>query len=267
MDLVDGHGNVCIAYAAELRVLGLRFGFGGIELYSPSGARAIHRASDVIWSMTSDACEIRGSFADGAFALRHRPTESGWDPGGAPACRGVSWRVLAARASAEAEVRRNGAPRHFSGTGYSDWVALERAPRWLGLSQVEWGRFHLPDGTFVYNRIRTERGATWQRALSIQAGKRVETASVALESDASSFVCRSERIEIALSSSRTLHDGPVLDSERLPSAFERRIGELVTGPARERRLVGRARRTTSPAEDSLGWGIVEAVRFGASAAR
>jgi hypothetical protein len=138
--------------------------------------------------------------------------------------------------------------------------------RLLGVAGVEWGRFHLPDSTFVYNRILNEQGQSWQRALSIASGNRTETPSVALEEDATSLVCRSERTEVVLSSTRVLHDGPVLDAERLPGAFERHVSGLVTGPATERRVVGRARRSTSVGGSELGWGIAETVRFGAAAA-
>jgi hypothetical protein len=266
MDLVDADGSVCIAYAADLRALGLSQHFGGIELYAPNGVREIHRATRVRWSKTNDSVEIRGDFADGWFLVRHRLTERGWDPAGSPACRGLSWCVLGARATAVVELARNGSAKRLSGTGYSDWVDVTRPTRLLGLAQVEWGRFHLPDGTFVYSRIRNERDETWQRALSIRAGSRIETTLVGLENRERSLVCKSDRTELVFSPTRVLHDGPVFDAERLPGAFERRVSELITGPAAERRVVGRVRRSGSPGSSALGWGIAESVRFGAEAA-
>jgi hypothetical protein len=271
MDLVDADGNVCIAYAASLRTLGLVRHFGGIELYAPNGDREVHRATSVRWSKNEGVIEIRGAFAtprspqrgtDGWFLIRHHLTEGGWDPTGDPACRGLAWRVLGARAAAVVELTRNGSAKHFSGLGYSDWVDMTRPTRRRGRAKVEWGRFHLPDGTFVYSRIANERGDSWQRALSIRSGHRVETTSVALEGDTASLVCRSERTELVLGPTRVLHDGPVLDAERLPGAFERRMSELMTGPAAERRVVGRARRSVSTSASALGWGIAESVRFG-----
>lgn len=262
MDLVDASGGVCIAYAAELRTLGLRRRFGGIEVYGPSGAREVHRAANVSFTCTGDDCEIRGDFADGGFSIRHLVTEAGWKPAGAPPCEGLSWHVLGARAHAVVELTRGGTARTFAGTGYSDWVHLTKPTRLLDLSQLAWGRFHLPDGTFVFSAIRTADGATWQRALSITGKSRLETTEVALEEAPNSLVYRSGSSELVLSSPRVLHDGPVLDAERLPGTLERRLSELVTGPAEERRIVGRTRASSSKSESSLGWGIAESVHFG-----
>lgn len=264
MDLVDGNGNVCIAYAAKLHALGFTRNLGGIELYRPNGERQVHRATTARWSRDRDSIEIRGAFAQGGFLVRHRLTEGGWEPAGDPISRWLSWRVLGARATAVVELTRNGRTERFSGTGYSDWVEITRPMRLLGVARVEWGRFHLPDGTFVYSRILNERGVSWQRALSIGSGNRSETTSVALEGNATLLVCRSERTELELSLTRVLHDGPVLDAERLPGAFERHVSELITGPATERRVVGRARRSASVGGPDLGWGIAESVRFGAA---
>ena len=266
MDLVDADGNVCIAYAASLDTLGFVRHFGGIELYAPNGAREIHRATAIRWSAEQGVIEIRGAFTDGSLLVRHHVTEAGWDPTGDPVCRGLSWRVLGARAAAVVELTRNGSAKHFSGIGYSDWVDMRRPTRWLDLAKVEWGRFHVPDGTFVYSRIANEHGESWQRALSIRSGNRIETTSVTLEGDAASLVCRSERTELVLSPTRVLHDGPVLDAQRLPGAFERRMSELMTGPAAERRVVGRARRSATTGGSALGWGIAESVSFGTQAA-
>lgn len=264
MDLVDASGGVCIAYAAELRTLGLRRRFGGIELYGPSGVREVHRAIDVSSTSEGDGCEIRGDFADGQFSMRHLAVEPGWKPAGAPACKGLSWHVLGARARAVVELARGGATRRFAGTGYSDWVELTKPTRFLGLSRLEWGRFHLPDRTFVFSCVRKADGETWQRTLSITGENRLESAQVTLEDTSGSLVCRGSGAELVLSSPRVLHDGPVFDAERLPGTLERRLSELITGPAEERRIVGRTRDSPSKSESSLGWGIAESVRFDSS---
>jgi hypothetical protein len=261
MDLVDPSGRVCIAYAAELRTLGLRRRFGGIELYSPGGEREVHRAIEVRWTSSGDELEIQGRFTDGWFSIRHRATPCGWNPEG-EACNGLSWRVLGARANAVAKLERCGAARELVGLGYADWVELTKPARFLGLSRVEWGRFHLPDTTFVFSRIHTARGNSWQRALAIQANECNETTEVTIEDNAGLLVCESGENEFVLEAVSVLHDGPVIDTERMPGVLERHLSEFIVGPATERRVVGRTRRSASRSDSPLGWGIAESVRFG-----
>jgi hypothetical protein len=88
MDLVDADGNVCITYAAELHALGFSRNLGGVELYRPNGDRQVHRATSARWSRDRDSVELRGSFDQGEFLVRHCLTEGGWEPAGDPVLAG-----------------------------------------------------------------------------------------------------------------------------------------------------------------------------------
>jgi hypothetical protein len=267
-DVVAQDGTVCIAYLAWLDVWGLKSAYAGLELYWPDGRREViqaqPRAEPIDWSRR----EIHFSFdvPGGPFLLEYRVVHGAWTPEGAP-CDDLRWCVKAARA--EASGRWMGDPRRpvLRGVGYADWVELDRPTRRLNLGLLRWGRVHLPDATLVFNAVDFRSGPPWQRAARWSDAGRAEYGTVGIERASSGTEVHLAGLSghLIIEPARALHVGDAIDRARFPGAVERLVSSAVTGPATERRLLGRAR-WTGQEQSGSAWALHEAVRFGPLAA-
>jgi hypothetical protein len=259
-DLITNDGTVCIVYVAWTELLGLRHQSAGLELYTPDGRREVIQARRARELPDLDAPEWRLELElpDGPFELRHRGSAGGWAPEGARA--DLAWCVKSAAGRVEARFSAESGRAPLLGHGYADWVVLRQPTRKLGLERVEWGRAHLGDETLVWNRIRTERGESWTRVLSLDTERRETTELELTEHERGITVATRNAPSLELDRGRVLHAGPALDRERLPSAFARGLAALVSPKMTETRWVRRARR---PGRE--GWALHERVCFGSAA--
>lgn len=263
-DVVTPDGTVCIAYLAWLDVWGLRSAYAGLELYWPDGRREVVQAQPrpepVDWSRR----EIHFSFdvPGGPFLLEYQVVHGAWTPEGPP-CDDLRWCVKAARA--EASGRWLGDPRRpvLRGIGYADWVELGRPTRRLNLGLLRWGRVHLPETTLVFNAVDFRAGPSWQRAARWSDDGRTEYQLLGIERTPSGTEVRLPGLagQLNIEPGRALHVGDAIDRARFPGAVERLVSSAVTGPAKERRLLGRAR-WSGQGQPSSAWALHETVRFG-----
>lgn len=254
-DLITDAGVVCVAYVADLVAWGKRSRHAGLELYHPDGTREVRHALDVERTINDARTHLLMRFTDGTFELEHRHEHGAWQPDGAPPCPGIDWRVRAARTLARAKLL----DRELVGSGYSDWVELDRAPRSLGLVELRWGRVHLPDETIVFDALTFEGRTPYQRALSISAtGRTTEHGVFSFEDrDDGTLLHLAGRSPIALTAVRALHVGDAVDRERFPRAIDRFVSRALSGNVTERRTLARVD----------GWlALHEQVRFGRAAA-
>jgi hypothetical protein len=258
-DLVADDGTVCVVYLAWTEVLGVRMGSACVELYSPEGRREIAHAADVPAPPHPDAAEwcIRLELPDGPFELRYRVRHAGWQP----ACDvpALNWSVRVA--SAEAEARWPGQPRPtLLGRGYADWVSLGKLTRRLRLERVDWGRAHIGESSFVFNRIQHAGGGEWSRLLTTDGSIRGEWTSIAIDRHEGETLVSSPEggPALLLSGGRVLHDGPALDEVRIPSGLARAVSRAVSPDIDETRWIRRAR---VPGGRAGGWALEECVRF------
>jgi hypothetical protein len=243
-DLVCDDGTVVVAYAAWLDLFASRTAYAGVELYGPDGTRDVIRARQVEHRADANGVRIVLDVPSGRFTLEQQTIHGGWLPSGASPHRHLDWRVVCARASAEA--RFDG--RVLRGIGYSDWVEVGCATRSLGLAQLQWGRVHLEDSTVVFNSVRFRSGRSWSRVAEWSARGPRELADV-------------ESVGLQMARARTLHEGNPIDPQRFPGLFERTLSRMITGPADEDRRLSRAL-----GADSHGWALHETVSFGREAA-
>jgi len=265
VDLVTADGTVCVAYLARLHVLGVRTTHAGVEIYGADGKREVIRARALSHRLDAARGEIVLSLdvPGGPFVLTQGAVHGPWAPSGPSPCRGLSWRVLAARTAAHA--RWLGAEgRELHGLGYADWVEIERPTRLLRLSRLRWGRVHLPDATVVFNAVHLRSGESWQRSACWSAGGPIESTglSMAFHAGQLDLAWRGRRVRIE--PVRTLHAGEPIDPSRFPGAIERLVSNAITGPAEEERCLGRAR-WLEESSAAHGWALHETVRFGAAA--
>jgi hypothetical protein len=275
-DVVAPDGTVCITYASWLSVLGRTLFLGGVEVYDPAGGRYVERArrGDLLTSAPSNGSDatssgdltVRLSLPSGPFALTLR---SGWHtPLPDFPLPGLTWAVHAPRAEATA---RWSDREPLAGTGYADWVTLDRATRRYPLQMLEWGRVHLEDETALFTRLTLRTGRTWERGLIVG---RPSEAPGAWQSDRvrtrwydGVLGVAAGRDEIAayhLRPVRCLHDGAPNDPERFPRRWERALIGVLTGSSHETRWLSRA--TASGDTSRAGWAVHKEVRFGRAAA-
>jgi hypothetical protein len=252
-DLVTDSGLVCIAYVAELRVLGLLQRSAGYECYNTDGARTVvHARAAATVDLSAARLAIRFDTPSGPFSYELART--------GPRLRehrlvpGLSWQVVSPVARASAR----GVPRfdELHGDGYSDCVQMCRPPRTLGLRSLSWGRGTAQGEPFVFTEARFRNGVTFQSA--DVAG--VNHESFALQSLGSSGLeLRTDTASFRLEEQRVLHDGAALDELRFPRRAERGLVELLTGSVRETRALAQVTSSTN----GCGTALYERVTFGA----
>lgn len=256
MDLVDPSGTVCIAYLARLRLLGRTTWMCGFELYGADGGREVQRGiARPHNDFPGTGGRIDFAFAGGLFRIEHEEAAGPWVPAGPGPAPDLLWSVLTPRARASVEVIRGSGARHFVGSGYADWVAMTRPPRWLGISRLQWGRAHCPGEALVFVRIDADRRPVWQRTLRLGPGDaRIERADAqdtpAVEHPASWSLRPPERV---------LHRGHALEAARFPGALERALSRAVGGTLLEQRVL--ARWVATQNESAPGWALSERVEF------
>jgi hypothetical protein len=256
-DLVTDDGTVCIAYVAWTELLGVRHASAGLELYTPDGRREVIHAREEPTLPALEAAEwaLRLDVPGGPFELRHAVGWGPWSPKGAHA--DLSWSVKSAVGMTEARFLGDTSRKQLFGRGYADWVVLRKPTRRLGLRQVDWGRAHVGDDGFVWNRIRTVNGGVWASVLSTADARR-EVSSVALDEEGGGLIVTpAGGPSVVLDGGRVLHAGAALDRERFPSPLVRGLARLVSPPMEETRWVRRARVGTRE-----GWALNERVCFG-----
>jgi hypothetical protein len=259
-DLVADDGTVCILYLTWTELLGVRHASAGYELYTPDGRReVVHaRSTPALPDLGASEWSVRLDVPGGPFELRQTVTSGAWTPEGT--LDGLHWSVKVARADAEARWLGDPSRAVLRGPGYADWVALQRMTRGLGMRRVDWGRAHVGDATWIWNRIRLADGTAWTRGLRSDDAGRGEWQDLDLSDHAGGArMTPPDGRALHLDEGRVLHEGPAVDRERFPSAIARGVAKLVTPPMDETRWVRRAR----AAGAGEGWALHERVRFGA----
>jgi hypothetical protein len=265
-DLVTPDGTVCVAYLAWLDAWGLRRTFAGLELYWPDGRREIAHARPQSGPTGSPPRDLDLSFdvPGGPFVLTYRTAHGPWRPAGGPPREGLRWEVKAARAEAVGRWTNDPRRPELRGIGYVDSVEMDRPVRHLDLGALRWGRVHLPDATFVFNAVDFRSGASWHRAARWSEGVMVEWDAFRLDDSMARTIVQlpDRRGHLSIAPDRALHVGDAIDHVRFPGAVARMVSRAVTGPAAERRSLGRARWTTDGPQSS--WALHETVRFDGS---
>lgn len=266
-DVVGDDGTVCIVYVSWLVAWGLRARYAAVELYAPDGRREIlraRRAPRLEPERVASDLRLHIDLAEGPFCLRFEPEAGPWAPAPADGMRGLRWSVLCARAQAVAVWPRGGRePLH--GVGYADAVALDRAPRRLGLRRLEWGRVHLGDESVVFTRLSTRRGLAWGRAARWHRGAwEARETDVTLHPDPRGLAVSladggAAPTRLHLRPVRTLHDGPAFDAERIRSPLTRALAVRFAGRAAETRWLSRSARDGE--ERAPGTALHERVHF------
>jgi hypothetical protein len=251
-DLVTPEGAVCIAYIAHLDAWGLASAHAGLEIYWPDGRREVVHGRPFTDPKCLDyarAIELRFDVPGGPFVLRYRVIHGAWAPPGEPTADGLRWSVKVARAEAEGRWMNDPARPVLRGTGYADWVEIDRPLRAIGLRRVRWGRVHFPDSTLVFDAVDLRGGRTWQRAARWSSDTAVDVPCPP---------------PLDFHPVRALHVGDAIDAARFPRTLDRAVSIAMTGAAVEERRLDRARD-----HDSTGggeaWALHEEVRFGRAA--
>jgi hypothetical protein len=251
-DLVTDSGLVCIAYVAELRVLGLLQRSAGYECYATDGSRTVVHARGAA-SVDLSAARLAIQFDTPSGAFSYELTRSGPAFDEHRLVPGLSWQVVSKVARASARGVQGFDELH--GDGYSDCVQMWRPPRTLGLRSLSWGRGTAEGEPFVFTEARFRNGVTFQSAHV--AG--VNHESFALHTLGSSGLeLHTDAASFRLEAQRVLHDGAALDALRFPRRAERGLVELLTGSVRERRALAQV---TSSANER-GVALYERVTFG-----
>jgi hypothetical protein len=243
-DLVSADGAVCVAYVTRLDMFDWHREWAGLERYDPDGSRTVRHARGVVVSRSDRELRITLDLPAGLFLLQQEIRSGSWPPSGPPPSPHVSWTVEVGRAQARATWYEGGTSRSLTGCGYADRVVLDRPPRLLGLSQLRWGRAHLPQSTVVWNALTPREGPAWERSICWRDGEDGR------ESPGVS--------PLALRAVRVLHEGRALDPARFPSRGERWLTRLLSGEVVEQRQLSRV--------DGGGWALHERVTFGRHAA-
>lgn len=265
-DLVAPDGTVTVVYLTWLDAWGARQAAAGVEQYSPDGRREVSHARLAGWTVDPDSVRngwsVRLELPDGRLELRYRDALAPWYPPEPSPHQAMEWRVLIPRATVEGSWSRGRVHQRLEGEGYSDWVELRRAPRFLGMRELHWGRVHLPSETLVFTALSFRSGRRWNRAARWggEDGAQREL-DLELSSDPAGTVGLRAGAgpEITLSPARVLHDGPGLDVARFPAPPVRLVAQAVTGSLHERRWLAQA--ATSGCGET-GWAVHEVVHFG-----
>jgi hypothetical protein len=268
-DVVAADGTVAVVYLTWLEAWGVRLASAGVEQYGPDGRREVSHARPAGWTFDPDCVgngwSVRLELPDGGLELHYRDALPAWYPPEPAPHQAMAWHVLIPRAAVEGFWSRGTVHRRLEGEGYSDWVELRRAPRSLGMRELNWGRVHLPTETLVFTALTFRSGRTWNRAVGWgEDGARRE-----LDLEVSSDPAGTVGLQgvagprLTLSPARLLHDGSGLDVARFPATPARLVAHAVTGSLHERRWLARA--TTSQCVDT-GWALHEVVHFGAGVA-
>lgn len=266
-DLVCADGTVCIAYIARLQALGFDRTIAGVELYEADGRRGVLRAlpPPPLSAPADIPSTIRLELARGGFELACDDPLPSWAPiGGVPA-PGLRWFVLTPRATMRVRWTAGSGLPDLDGTGYMDWVELQRPTRWTGIETLQWGRLHMPDSAIVFTGVRDRGGGWWRRLAHWSADQteprvvddfRLERAAAVRLSWASGGHARSAM----LLPGRALHEGTAVDHARSPGLLERATLRLITGPSAETRWLSRVAETESGRDSGVA--LHEEVRFG-----
>lgn len=248
-DLVCPDGTVCVVYMAALRCARAHHPYAGAQLFRPDGTRECvrGRASDGQWLRRPSAedMEIRLELDSGPLILRYRVEAGDWRPPGECSRVGLDWSVLMARG--EGTLTWPGGSDSFEGSGYVDRVTLDRAPRRLGISQLDWGRIHMSRSTTVYTSIEFRDRSRWRWTVRWPRGGQSPVAEQQLPSG-----------DLRLDSVRGLHSGPALQSAPDPTRRERLVSRLLVGPAIDDRRLSLAT-TPGAAQPDSGWAVHETV--------
>jgi len=249
LDCIGPDGSVVIGYVARLRWGPLSLSYAALlECAADGTRRERHTWSRVPepvvtgrgLSWECDALGVRGSWQDPTDELDAvLPDEhSGF----------VQWRVLAPRAVARLE--QAGLPP-LLGYGYVERLELVLEPWRLPFDTLHWGRFHSEHDVLVWIGWDGEvplrhcthngellSGASFgERVLSFEPGR-----------------------ELRLTSSRTVHDAPVVAAiGGLPRVLRRVPPSFMA--AREVKWVSEARLSTTGRPPAAGWALHERVQF------
>lgn len=257
-DLVTETGAVCVVYTSDLRLAGASFRSFGFELYSAAGQRSVvHGVGDANVRLDAEnSLEIAFFTPEGPFGYTCELNPSDGSAIVHEPCPHVCWSVLSAKGKASARGSLCGAG--LSGTGYCDKVTLNRWPRTLGLSRIQWGRLHTRAESAVFNRVTLTDGTIWQS----NGNGRGDSSDFALEQTEEKLTgIRSHTGVYRLCAGRVLHEGAAVDAARFPSPALRALARLLTGPVFERRVL-----SSATFEDrTTGVVLHEDVRFGDSA--
>lgn len=272
-DLVTADGTVCIVYLAWVHALGIRSGFGGVEVYSPDGRREVLRAQapapQPLPAGGDHPVELRLDLPDGRFTLRSEPQHPPWRPTGPSPTPRLEWSVCVPRGVVTASWNGAGRPELY-GSGYIDCVELTRPTRWAGVRALEWGRVHLPDATVVFTGVQLPSREWWRQAahwsVADRSGPRVlhdfQLSHHQEEVRCTFPVASGAPLQgVVLRPGRVLHQGDAVDRARSPARLERLGLRAITGPSSETRWFSSAYAlggTSSPA----GFALHEVVRFG-----
>lgn len=265
VDFVTADGSVCIAYVTRVRAAGLGLAPAGLERYDAPGRREVVRGrAELALDHEPEALELsplRLVLGGQAYLLELAPEQAELAPSPA-APDDFVWRVKAARAHVRLTRLDGGAPP-IEGTGYADWVELERSPRAMRLARLHWGRLHLAAGTVIYTCLERTDGSRWRAATSWphgQPARAIERWSLRTGAEPEQHVLQLEDLgaSFELQALRTLHAGEAVDAERFPARAERWLSSLLAGRVSERRFLSRVRSTTF----GDGVAVHESVCFG-----
>lgn len=233
-DLVTSEGLVCIAYVTELRVAGFLKCSAGYELYTPSGERrVVHAVAPAEVEVGRERFSIGFPTASGSFELCHLHGRGDASSTGHAPTAGLCWTVLQHRRDAEVRITRWGEePELLGGSSYADEVVLRKAPRALGLRRIRWGRAHVGNSSWVFNRITLDSGRTWQMVWD-GAGWSQELELI--DEPFGLSVVRHGAGRFELLPGRALHEGAAIDRERFPGRISRYLARALSGSIVETR--------------------------------
>ncbi|HOX47241.1 MAG TPA: hypothetical protein PK668_26845 [Myxococcota bacterium] len=266
-DLVTPDGGVLVTYLSWVR-LGLHERMdAGLERYLPDGRREVLRSPAPPRGFAPEHLALGRTLElplpDGRLWLRHTPRHAGWQPAGPPAAPGLDWSVQTTAAAVEVRLEIGGRREELVGTGYADWVHIDRPTRLLGLRRLRWGRAHLGYASLVWNALEVGDGSTWLRGLHVD-GSGPHPGAPALELEQGEGRVTLGGTNLMLTDARLLHRGSAFDEARLPSRLERLVCWAFGGPTSEERWLTRARILGG---GPAGFALHEEVLFGPRARR
>jgi hypothetical protein len=262
-DIITNDGTVGILYLTWLRLLGGKQVTCGLELYAPDGTKTTYRGTGQPSSNPGEHSKQEYIFSfpieNGTVTCHVESLHQPWTPGGESPIHGIQWMTRSPRANVSISIQQGTTTTDLYGKGYSDWVILDRFPKNIPLSTLQWGRIHLDAETLIYTLLTYQSNEQWARIGRWNDTGLTEAESMTLTQEQDNWTLHSTLIAdntVTLLPQRILHQGKAINKERFPNTIERWLSQWISGPMSEIRWYSQATST-----ESQGWALHERVQF------